>query len=185
MSKYSGKCDFADTWEILGDRMKNAKVYYGNNIVPLRIDNVKDAMPYFPFIVSSMASSEETTTIYLAERSYVDETNERWMDSCWKTVKKAYKKRAKNGVPTIDDILTAIGDTAWNRETYEKMASALVSSGGKGDRPKNLFAPCLEHYRTSLYEDLVSAGYDENIAYRWVYGFDNWLERYKNSKAKE
>ena len=56
---YSGKCDLADTLLINSDGdinkidFSNYEFYTSfNQIIPLRIDNMKDVVPYFPFLVS-------------------------------------------------------------------------------------------------------------------------------------
>lgn len=122
MSKYSGKCDFGDTWEILGDRVKNMKVYFGNNIVPLEIHSYKDALPYFPYLVSMMESSDEGTIVRLCT------------------------------VPYTEEIVT---------DEYRNYVKEL------------------------LFNDMITAGWEESRAYRWVYGWEPWCEKYLQKKLDE
>ena len=174
MSKFSGKCDVGDTYEILGERMKNAKVYIGDNIIPLRIDSEKDALPYFPFLVGSMASSDESTTIRLGSSSYVDVPEQEILDREWEYLRKRYRKLAKNGTPSVEALLE---DGFFKDRDYgDAMAESMIEQKGKGERP-DLSISYLDHYRDTLYHELLANGYEENEAYRWAYGFRRWLNR--------
>lgn len=182
MSMFSGKCDFGDTWEILGSRTKNIKVYFGDNIVPLRIDSRKDALPYFPFIVSSMSSSDELTVVHLSTKSYVDEREEQIIQNSWKYMQKLYRKLAKKCEPTVDDLLVDY----WSKGSVDGriMAQALVDKKGKGHLPDNLTYSYLDHYRDLLYNEMIANRYDPDEAYRWVYGFKRWLNKIRKDKAE-
>lgn len=72
MSKYSGRCDFGDAWEILKERTTTTKVYLGEHIIPLEIHSYKEALPYFPYGVVSMGSSKEFTTVILTTTSLIE-----------------------------------------------------------------------------------------------------------------
>lgn len=76
MSKFSGKCDFADTVSINGlDNVLNAKIYVGD--IKLSPTCEQDLIPFYPHIVSSMGTSKKEDgtldmTIRLCKDSYID-----------------------------------------------------------------------------------------------------------------
>ena len=178
MSKYCGKCDFGDFYEISEERMKNADIYIGNNIVPLRIDSYKDALPYFPFLVSSAISSDSGTVVFLSERSYIDVFEESILENKFDRMKKAYKKAKKKSQNVeLKDLINPFTD-----EIELSYAKILIESNGKCERPKDIHLKSSEYYRNEFYNDMIKAGWDENKAYKWVYGFDAWLEKLRKEK---
>ena len=180
MSRYSGKCDFGDTYEILGDRIKNAKVFIGDNIIPLKMESYKDYLPYFPFLVGLMASSDDSTTIFLSSRSYVDNEEEDMISARLNWTKKKYRSlKKKNCEITVDDLLFGFSD-----DVDRELAKLVIDSNGKCDVPKNIHLPMAEYYRKELYDDMLKEGWDEDKTYKWVYGFDRWLDRLKEERVE-
>lgn len=75
MSRFSGKCDFADTISIYGIDfiIKNCKVFQNKKELKL---NKHSIIKYFPYLVSSMGMSKDSGgTIILTSESYVDSQN--------------------------------------------------------------------------------------------------------------
>ena len=75
MSRFSGKCDFADTISIYGIDfiIKNCKVFQDKKELKL---NKHSIIKYFPYLVSSMGMSKNSGgTITLTSESYVDSQN--------------------------------------------------------------------------------------------------------------
>ena len=75
MSRFSGKCDFADTISIYGIDfiIKNCKVFQNKKELKL---NKHSIIKYFPYLVSSMGMSKDSGgTINLTSESYVDSQN--------------------------------------------------------------------------------------------------------------
>ena len=75
MSRFSGKCDFADTISIYGIDfiIKNCKVFQNQKELKL---NKHSIIKYFPYLVSSMGMSKGSGgTINLTSESYVDSQN--------------------------------------------------------------------------------------------------------------
>ena len=181
MSKYCGKCDFGDTYEILGDRVKNVKVFIGNNIVPLKMETYKDFLPYFPFLVGSMASSDEGTVVFLDSRSYIDREEEDRLKSSLYWIKREYKSLKRKGEEiTVDKLISE-----FSRDPDRELARAVIESNGKCDVPDGIHLELSEHYRKSLYEDMIKEGWDEQQAYRWVYGLDRWLDKLHSEYGNE
>jgi hypothetical protein len=98
MSKYSGKCDFRDTWEIcdIENRIEQANIYVGNNIVPLRITSYKDAVPYFPRIAYAIGNENNgVINIWLGEKSYAESITYKPMKEIY--LKELYDEMLKVG----------------------------------------------------------------------------------------
>ncbi len=75
MSRFSGKCDFADTISIYGIDfiIKNCKIFQNQKELKL---NKHSIIKYFPYLVSSMGMSKGSGgTINLTSESYVDSQN--------------------------------------------------------------------------------------------------------------
>lgn len=75
MSRFSGKCDFADTISIYGMDfiIKNCKIYQNKKTLKL---NKHSIIKYFPYLVSSMGMSKDFGgVIDLTSESYVDSQN--------------------------------------------------------------------------------------------------------------
>ena len=75
MSRFSGKCDFADTISIYGIDfiIKNCKIFQKQKELKL---NKHSIIKYFPYLVSSMGMSKDSGgTINLTSESYVDSQN--------------------------------------------------------------------------------------------------------------
>lgn len=75
MSRFSGKCDFADTISIYGIDfiIKNCKIFQNKKELKL---NKHSIIKYFPYLVSSMGMSKDSGgTIYLTSESYIDSQN--------------------------------------------------------------------------------------------------------------
>lgn len=75
MSRFSGKCDFADTISIYGIDfiIKNCKIFQNKKELKL---NKHSIIKYFPYLVSSMGMSKDSGgTITLTSESYIDSQN--------------------------------------------------------------------------------------------------------------
>ena len=75
MSRFSGKCDFADTISIYGIDfiIKNCKIFQNQKELKL---NKHSIIKYFPYLVSSMGMSKGSGgAINLTSESYVDSQN--------------------------------------------------------------------------------------------------------------
>lgn len=75
MSRFSGKCDFADTISIYGIDfiIKNCKIFQNKKELKL---NKHSIIKYFPYLVSSMGMNKDSGgTITLTSESYIDSQN--------------------------------------------------------------------------------------------------------------
>ena len=177
MSRYSGKCDFGDSWGIHGEEyILNSKIYFGDNIVPLRIDSYKDALPYFPFLVGMIAGNKEGATIRLAERSFVDAEEEEMLTWELNNFKRYYRKCKRKKIPyNVDEALEKCIYFNGDREFYRPIAEAVSKYGNSAEIPENMHLRTHEYYRKLLYKDMREAGYSCHEACTWCFGWRRWI----------
>ena len=112
MSKYSGKCDFYDWFSKINDdksieeKLKNTKVYIGENILPLKMETYKDILPYGGYLTSNICNSDGITIIRLSTRPYVDRREEEILETEMNILKKRYRalKRKKKLKKRLNNI---------------------------------------------------------------------------------
>ena len=107
MSKFSGKCDFYDEIEIFGlENILKSKVYIGDNKKPLTLTCREDCIPYYPYVVTASAKTNNVGTIFLTNKSWVDIEAERYGEmSCHKHYRELLKKeleKAENSAIPLD-----------------------------------------------------------------------------------
>ena len=177
MSKYSGKCDFGDSWEIWGeDHVLNSKIYIGDNIIPLKIETYKDALPYFPRIVFLAAGDKGSSVIRLTEESFVDLRESERLNWVLEDVKRYYRK-CKRSKKTFD-FDEAMRLVCWfgsDIEIYEPIVREVMRKGDKAQVPDKVHIPYYDYERKFLYDDMVEAGYSEQEAAIWCFGFTRWI----------
>lgn len=182
MSQYSGKCDLADTWEIYGEEyMLKSNIYIGDNIIPLRIDSYKDALPYFPFIEAVSAGDKDHANIWLHEESYVDQEERDILTSYLNDFKKYWRKCKRKKIEyTVDEAIYAV---SWHTDDYIiQLAELVEKDGDKAQLPWYIHTRMAEYYRLELYNDMIAAGWDERKAKCWVYG---WERAMRDEKIKD
>ena len=98
MSKFSGKCDFADSISIwtkeddskIDEFLAKSRIYigFGANQKKLDLHCYKDAIPYLPYIVAMSSCDKNDAYINLSDRSFVDQENDELMDGAVKWYKR-------------------------------------------------------------------------------------------------
>ncbi len=107
MSKFSGKSDFADTclMHYTPNRIFYDAKIYTNNGDRIHFESPKDLIPYYPYLIGSMAGSKEgSMTITLSKESFNDdEERDRifWViDDAIRYLKKC---KSKKKVPNFEE----------------------------------------------------------------------------------
>ena len=73
MSMFSGKCDFYDEIAIFGlNQILKSKVYVGDSKEPLKLNSLRDCIPYYPYVVVASFTTNGSGTIILTSKSWVD-----------------------------------------------------------------------------------------------------------------
>ena len=163
MSKYSGKCDVCDCYSAYSDdRLQKIKFFIGNT--QLTINNQKDLMPYYPFIVAMSHGGE----VHLSHCSYVDRHEAEVFEFYLDRAKKARRSLMSNKKAV--DVENIMKRMSWNHEDYAReLAKRVVEQGNKATWDGLTLPGITPVMRECLYADMVSEGYDEAFAKQWVY----------------
>lgn len=130
MSRFSGKCDFADTISIYGIDfiIKNCKIFQNNKELKL---NKHSIIKYFPYLVSSMGMSKGSDgTINLTSESYVDSQNKeriKWYLEDLQKIKESEKPFFENSlelriIKSIDE------DNSLSSERKEELINSFQTN---------------------------------------------------------
>ena len=160
MSKYSGKCDMADTIAIHGERILNAKIYTKNSNAPLQINDVKDLIPYYPYTIGSayFDNTEGTSVIYLSAESWVDYEERDRLTFYLQHLLRIYNRCKRQKVEfDIDTAVNAVCWHGWNQEPITELANR-VKVNGKKATIDGLHLQMHERYRRELVAEMVKNG---------------------------
>ena len=184
MSVLTGKCDFYDSVEMIGNIEEylgdNADIYVGDIKIPN--NTKKDLIPYYPFIVSMGGYSKEHRTVYLQKYSYIDYEEYGRLEGMLNDVKKYYRKckREKRDF-VFDEMMKKIWTYSADYKDIYKELFDRVQADYKKASIFGLSLPFFNKYsRESFYNLLIENGYDEWFAHKWVYNRKEqlWYERH-------
>lgn len=179
----SGKCDFQDTVEIHGvDKiLSDYKIYAaGNDIIPLKFEKPADLIAYYPYLVAMMYSNNQDGygEIHLSERSYIDIAEEENMKWRMDTVKRIWRRCKRKKVPfdraAAEKALCTFREPLSN---YKKEIIDRVEKLGDKATIEDIHDEWHDKMREEWYELMITNGWDEVVAYRWVFGWKRYLTR--------
>ena len=172
MSIYSGKCDLYDQIEIFGEKhILNSKIYIGNSDKPLEFNNIKEFIPYYPYIITSSCGDKNGSIIRLTDESYVDihekELLEFMLNEIMKIYNRCKRKKVKFDVDKTLNELWIIG----NKDIYKELIER-VKKYGKKATTDDLHLECNEFYRKKLVEELEKNGFNLR-----EYGYGRFIKK--------
>lgn len=178
----SGKCDFQDTVELYGaDKiLNNYKIYAaGNDVIPLKFEKPSDLIAYYPYIVGMMCGSKDGYgEIHLSERSHIDAEEEENMKWRMDTVKRIWRRCKRKKIPF--DRTAAEKALCTFRESMSGYKKEIIDRvEGLGDKAtiEDIHDEWHDKMRKEWYELMITNGWDEVTAYRWVFGWKRYLTR--------
>lgn len=182
MSRFSGKCDVYDSLVMIREvkDFTKVKIYAADNeVIPLRINSQKDLIPYYPYLTLVMCGdSEGNTVIHLSKKSFVDAEEEDILSWRLSELKKYYRRCKRNKVPYDKaEALKLITYFVYNPSSYSEELVNRVAEQGEKATINGIHLPSHDHMRKKLYDEMISAGYPDGVAYRWCFGFDRWCSR--------
>ena len=162
MSRYSGKCDWADSLEIhnytLEELQNNVKIYVGNNTEPLHIEKMSDMIPYYPYIVGCAFYNNRTATVHLSSQSYVDIRERESLEFTLEWLLKIYNRCKRKKVEFhVEDAVKEITWNGWNEEPYRELAKRVKEKGKKAT-VDGIHLEMQEIYRRDLVEEMLKNG---------------------------
>lgn len=169
MSEYSGKCDVADHFCGRGDEyIKNSIIYLGENIIPLRIDNLHDLAPYFPHIIYLGYGSDDRYVCHITSESYIDIHEKDILGWALRDMLKYYRKCRRNHVEYDED--EALRQACWFEPSEaDKELARRVGMYGNKAKIDGIRTPMGEHYRNMLLNEMINLGWKENKARYWLW----------------
>ena len=181
----SGKSDFSDIVEMHyspQEILNNFKVYAsGNDIVPLKMGTKKDLVAYYPYLVATMTCDKKSGGhIYLSGRSFIDQEEAEMMERKLTALKEYRKKCKRDEVPFDNDEAIKLISFFEPYMDYEKELVKRVEKYGGKATIEGIHDPLHEKMRKEWYDLMVENGWEKWTAYRWVYGWNRWLEESKN-----
>ena len=177
MSRYSGKCDLYDLIQIFGDErefVRHHDIFIGTNIIPLRIDQPKDIIPYYGYIVSMSYDNK----IHLCAESYVDREERETLEFDLSMAISYWAKKKRLHLPcSAEDIANHI---AWGFSPYSDHVleiSRRVIADGKKANIAGIHIATRDMYRDNLYKAMIDGGWEVDKAYIWCFGYDRYVKK--------
>lgn len=182
----SGRSDFQDIVEMhysAEEILSKYDIYANiNDIIPLKIETKKDLIAYYPYLVSAMSSNkEEGGVIRLCQKSYIDMEEEKSLTYKLNDLIKYYKKCKRKKMPfDKNEALKKINYYAGDYpQQYEIDLVNRVAELGTKATIENIHDPMHDRMRKEWFDYMVESGWNEDIAYRWIFGWSRWLNRSK------
>ena len=150
----------ADTVEMQGEKILNAKIYIGCANVSLQINDMKDLIPYYPYIIRSayFDTVEGKSVIYLSSESWVDHeerVNLEWrLHNLFTIYNRCKRKKVEFDV---DEAVAKITWHGWNDEPYRELANR-VKMYGKKATIDGIHLNMHERYRRELVDEMLRNG---------------------------
>lgn len=185
MSEFCGKCDVCDSFSDRSDEyLQNSKFFiYGadHRNHQLVINNQKDLAKYYPYLTCSMGADKNGACVHITSQSFIDSEEAERISWAKDALIKYYKKCKRNKTQyTVDEAIKA--SVLFNPSNWEIELARRVGEAGDKAETKDLHTSIHEYFREHWYEELVRQGYDEDEAYKWVYGWERYWNK-KNDKA--
>lgn len=180
MSQFCGKCDFYDSFVMIGsdgkhgkleENLKRLKLYvYGKDGRDHRVksDTIKDIAKYYPYLEGVMSYSKETGyNIHLQSDSFIDQEEREHIGWYVRDVLKYWRKCKREKKPFVVD--ECIKSLHWmNDDILRTVAERVAKDGGKAEFD-DIHDSLHEYYRREWFEELVRVGYTEFEAYNWCF----------------
>lgn len=169
ISIYSGRFDVSDTFADRDDDfIKNSCIYLGDNPIPLQIENHHDLAPYYPYLIATMGSDGDKSICRLSDRSFVDAEEEEHLTWKLKDFKRYYRKCKR--LKMVYEIDSAIKDVCYFApDTADREIAKRVFLYGEKATIDGLHDAVHEHYRKTLFDEMVRLGWDERTAGYWIW----------------
>ena len=164
MSMFSGKCDVCDclveihqyTEEELRDHVK---IYVGNSETPLKIESMKDLIPYYPYIIGSSGHDNvsKSAVIHISAESYVDRQEREMLDLYLKYALRYYNRCKRKKVEFNTE--EAVKEIAWaHNEDIIREIVQRVKEKGKKANTEGLHIKWYDVYRKNLVDEMLKNG---------------------------
>lgn len=181
-----GKSDFEDFCEMHHSPEEILSKYeiYANkhDLVPLHMRDKKDLVAYYPWLITMMWSNKESGgKVHLSDEDYITAEEKERLQWEYDNVVRYYK-RCKRKKEEFDKNVALELIVWFEPEPYQIELVNRIAEMGEKATIDNLHTKYHDSRRKEWFDLMVENGWDENMAYRWVYGFTRWLECTKENK---
>lgn len=180
----SGKCDLQDFLSDITDFSKIKIHACGHELIPLRIDSRKDVIPYYPYLVAIGNGDKDGNRImHISSESFIDCEEKEWLTNDMNRIKKYYRKCKRNKLPFDDkEAKELIWGFLDGFPDYKQEIIDRVKEYGEKATIDGIHDRIHENMRKQLYDLMIKEGWEEPLAYRWVYGWSRYLKRCRAEK---
>lgn len=182
MSRFSGKCDVYDHFACEGDKyIKNAKIFLGENPIPLRINDHHDLAPYYPYIIYVGGGDKDGYFCRISERSYVDEEERETLGWVLRDLKKYHRKCKRSHVEFKEE--EALKEVCWSepKDSDCELARRVAMYGEKATTD-GVHTFMGDYYRNLLLEEMMRLGWDKGTAKYWLW--KDWRYLYEKDEVQ-
>lgn len=188
----SGKCGFEETVEMNGadEILEKYQVFIPRHeLVPLNMRSKKDLVAYYTYGTSMIAYGNDGGKIVLSSESYIDTEERERLGWYYETLMKYYRKCKKNKTKfdkdeALKQIVMFPPAQDYQIELVNRVARQFEDPTMKASI-KGIHDPMHDHMRQQWYDLMIEHGWEEDEAYRWVYGWKRWLDKIKAEKYGE
>lgn len=164
MSRFSGKCDFADSLEIheytLEELQNNVIIYIGHNTEPLHIESMSDLIPYYPHIIGlgCYNNIERKSEIHLSSESFVDFEERNILEFYLKGLLRIYNRCKRKKIEfNVEDAIKELCWSDWNKPQITELANRVKEKGKKATID-GIHLTMHEYYRQELVDEMLKNG---------------------------
>jgi hypothetical protein len=164
MSRYSGRCDLADTLKIhnytLEELQNNVEIYVGRDTKPLHIEKMEDLIPYYPYLIvmAWYNNLKGKSVIHLTSESYVDIEERKTLEFRLKCILKIYNRCKRKKIEfDAEEAIKDVTLNGWNEEPYRELANRVKENGKKANID-GIHLRMYERYRQELVNEMLKNG---------------------------
>lgn len=178
MSRYSGKCDVYDSFVMIhnytDEELKNnVKVYLGKSDTPLKLETMKDLIPYYPHLISvgCYDNAERKSVIHITSKSFVDIEEQESLEYYLKRIITIYNRCKRKKIEfNVDDVVGQICWMGWNKVAITELANRVKEKGKKATTD-GVHLTMHERYRRELVDEMIKNNIDPI-----KYGYGRFVE---------
>lgn len=178
ISRYSGKCDVYDSFVMIhnytDEELKNnAKVYLGKSDTPLKLENMKDLIPYYPHLISvgCYDNTERKSVIHITSKSFVDIEEQETLEYYLNRILTIYNRCKRKKIEfNVDDVVKEICWSDWNKEAITELVNRVKETGKKATID-GIHLTMHERYRRELVKEMIKNNIDPT-----KYGYGRFVE---------
>lgn len=182
-----GKYDFEDYCSGIppDEFIKTHEVYSSwRDLIPLKLTEPKDLIAYYTYPVAMAVNSDGKSKCYLGEESYLDQWEKERLQFALDDVKKYFRSCKRKKVGFDEEHALEMVSYFGIRDSRREIVKRVKEQGDKATID-GIYDEWIDTIRERWHETMVDAGWDPDLAYRWIYGFSRWCKKLKETMGVE